>query len=538
MAIVGRDLSRVHSTLALVCRQLNLEGPKALEVISASLAEEAEDGEAAPCEPASPGAPAPIDAYLGGTDISPSGQEVHVRGYKPDLIGKGVVSVEEAEALVKLYFEYLDPVMFGLVGAHKNLQGLRDASPALLAAVCTVAAMHHLDYSGLYEQCYREYRHLVSTSVFENLDTEHIRGLVVGSYWLPGASRILLCEAVRRAGDVRLHRAVFKALAAPRQKAPADNLAEDPVVQEPRDRVRLWYTMFMCDQHQSTLNNRDGLLPLDAEILQRRAEYAGSMGKTTHDLRLVSQCSLLLIMNRIKRSFGSETLDPLPVSHTASILAFMNEIEGWITAFEAKISTFYPPLFLACPLTWPEPPPETEPFHKQAMPLHYSFARLYLGHFVFRGLCGAPLPTEFITVGRMAYDAAVTIYYLIRSFGVLDGLWKTPAYLHIMISFAGHLLMEVCLNYREQLKVQVEREYQLLESVVMSIYELRLNPQHPLKRIGAGLRRKLLEFAAAYGRKRLEGQPAQRMMPAVLSDMVLSDFNDSAFQGVVNGEAF
>ncbi|KHN95539.1 uncharacterized protein MAM_06596 [Metarhizium album ARSEF 1941] len=507
LAVLGRDLGKVHATLETVCQQLGIELPKPLE--SAALGsvgtgsgiqdEHLDDGEEGLlCEPSQHTSPsavtAPIDAYLSKPE-SEAGARAHGPATalssrphkKPDLISKGLVTVEDADVLVRHYFVEMDPILYGFAHTHSTAHGVRDASPALIAAICTVSSLYLVDYGHLFEACYREYRHVVATTLFERQDVEHIRALLIGSFWLPGASRILLCDAVRRAGDVRLHRHIFKSINGPWEtptSPPNGNVDQA----QARDRVRLWYGIFMSDQHQAILNNRECLLSLHLDVLDRRHEYLQSEACTNHDLRLVAQSSLLLIMARMKRTFGSEYPAPVLASRAAEFPRFCLELDGWIDEFRPKF----------------HPGPEMGKFPPLAFRLHYLFGKLYLGHHVFRGLRGGSIPAALLTAARMAYDAAVAIFRMILDAdGLLGNLWRVPGYIHIMISFAGHLLLELCIKHRDQLKISVEDDYRMLSAVVSALAEMRLTCAHPLRRVANGLQKRLFEFAAQYGQESL-----------------------------------
>ncbi|KAG8411886.1 hypothetical protein J3458_015181 [Metarhizium acridum] len=504
LAVLGRDLSKVHATLETVCQQLGLELPKPLE--SAALSsistgpgvqdgdlDDGEDGLYEPSQHNSPSAvPAPIDANLTKPESEPSAQGPAAasasRSYKkPDIVSKGLITIEDAEVLVNHYFVEMDPILYGFAKTHSTTHSVRDGSPALIAAICTVSSLHLVDYGHLFETCYREYRHVIATTLFERQDVEHIRALLIGSFWLPGASRILLCDAVRRAGDVRLHRHIFKAISGLSNTFPSPNHGNIDQDQS-RDCVRLWYGMFMSDQHQAILNNRESLLPLHLDVLERRREYMESEACTNHDQRLVAQSSLLLAMARIKRTFGSEYPTPVPESRAAKFLKFSAELDAWIDEFRPKFHAS----------------PEMGKFPPLAYQLHYLFGKLYLGHHVFRGLQGRMISDALLEAARMAYDAAVAIFRMILDAdGLLSNLWRVPSYIHIMISFAGHLLLELCIKHRDQLEINVEQDYRMLNAVVSALINIRLNSAHPLRRVANGLQKRLFEFAVQYGKESL-----------------------------------
>lgn len=347
----------MHATLETVCQQLGVELPKPLELAALSSVgtgpgmqdgdlDDGEDGLYEPSQHNSPSAvPAPIDAYLTKPESEPSAPGPATasasRSYKkPDIISKGLITIEDAEVLVNHYLIDMDPILYGFVNTHSTTHGVREGSPALIAAICTVSSLHLVDYGHLFETCYREYRHVIATALFERQDVEHIRALLVGSFWLPGASRILLCDAVRRAGDVRLHRHIFKAVNGLSNTSPSLHHGGADQNQS-RDCVRLWYGIFMSDQHQAILNNRESLLPLHIDVLGKRGEYMENEACTNHDLRLVAQSSLLLAMARIKSTLGSEYPTPVPESRAAEFVNFSAELDAWIDEFRPKFRELY-----------------------------------------------------------------------------------------------------------------------------------------------------------------------------------------------------
>lgn len=136
--------------------------------------------------------------------------------------------------------------------------------------------------------------------------------------------------------------------------------------------------------------------------------------------------------------------------------------------------------------------------------MHYQFGRLYLGHHIFRGLKADPIPPHFISVAASARDAALTIFALIlENEAFRNNIVGMPHYFHIMISFAGHFLLEVCMKYREQLNVIVEEDFQRVSSAVALFARTPAMPQHPISRVTAGLMRKLTEYTASLGMESL-----------------------------------
>lgn len=132
--------------------------------------------------------------------------------------------------------------------------------------------------------------------------------------------------------------------------------------------------------------------------------------------------------------------------------------------------------------------------------LHYQFGKLYLGHHVFRGRGSDPIPLYFLPAASSAYAAATNIFDMILSDGALrDNLVGVPHYFHIMISFAGHFILEVSLKHHEQLNVAADDGFGRVSAVLARLTRITALPQHPLSRISTALLRKLSECTISLG---------------------------------------
>ncbi|GIZ41883.1 hypothetical protein CKM354_000517200 [Cercospora kikuchii] len=500
VGLMGKDLANIHATLEKICQHLNLELPRPLATeqqsesgarATAKAGEENDDPEDT-CElspPASPStAHAPMDMYLTSTQEPSLGvnspRRLRRRGSeRVDMISKGLISLEDAETLVQKYLEHLDPFVYGITGGYKDATHVRRASPALLAAMCTVAAFHDPTNKHLFEICNREYRSIISSSLFEKRDLKFVEALCIGAFWLPDASRILLNDAIRRAKDLKLHRNFLRLTEPALLAATSPGSVVD--ITEIRDRVRLWYLLYICDQHLSILHNRDRILRQEKEAVENRELFiAGGEPVTAQDVRVMSQVCLLVIMGQVRDVFGSESIKPVSRTLTVQLAHFARELDAWY----ARWSSIF------------EPDKHIGSFPLSGLTLHWQFAKLYLGHHVFRGIENDPIPTHFLTAATTARDAAITIFTMIaedESFrNHLNGM---PIYFHVMISFAGQFLMGICLKYGQQLGIDVEGEFRRISAALAVFARTPALPSHPISRMTAGLTRKLNECAAALG---------------------------------------
>lgn len=88
---------------------------------------------------------------------------------------------------------------------------------------------------------------------------------------------------------------------------------------------------------------------------------------------------------------------------------------------------------------------------------------------------------------------------LLNNPALTDNLLGVPHYFHIMISFAAHFLLEVCVKHREQLNVVIEEELELVRAVLAVLTRIHVLPQHPIARVATALMRKLSECTTVLG---------------------------------------
>jgi hypothetical protein len=351
------DVRNMHETLQRVCQQLGADQP--LQLLSVNSSElPADDARAqtdeeeqlnsevddAPLTSTPSMIQAPMDTFLdnsaGPLRSSTILQNPQQRKFNhiPDLVTQRLISLKTAENLVDRYFSRLDESFYGIASHYPDINALRQISPVLFAAVCTVSALHDASDQDTYEICNREFRRIISTSLFDKSGIEHLRALCIGSFWLVDSSRVLISEGVRRATDSRLHRHFYALVKIRGYEA----IFENPGIQrtESRDKIRLWFTLFICDQHLSILHNRPGLLQHDTYILSKWGDYLSSDGADHQDTRIMSQVSLLIVMNRIRDTIGSDEAEQMPMSVVSNLNSLSRDIENWRKRYLELYSTY------------------------------------------------------------------------------------------------------------------------------------------------------------------------------------------------------
>ncbi|KAI7479915.1 cytochrome b2 [Hortaea werneckii] len=304
------------------------------------------------------------------------------------------------------------------------------------------------------------------------------------------------------------------------------NAISETTNHEAADRVRLWYLLFVSDQQLSILHNRDCIMHADKDIIEGRDLLLSASKPTNDDVRLISQVSLLVIMGQIKAVFSSDEMTPVPKMLAVQLNHFSRELDQWHDRFS--------PLFAA--------DPHIGGFPLAGLKLHHQFGRLYLGHHVLRGLQKTdPIPLHFQQAALTACEAAGTIFSMILENDALRAnIVGMPHYFHIMISFAGHFSLEVCMKFSEQLGVNVHDEFTRISSVLAFFAQTNVVAQHPLARVTTGLMRKLSDCSAALGVEGVfAGSPFSRLegQYAAARDFGLASTSEAQQPGLLHGTA-
>lgn len=258
-------------------------------------------------------------------------------GSKPgdDLISRGLLQLHDAERLFRLYTDRLDHYMYNVGAVYSSLDILRQKSPILTAAILTVGAQHdpQSNNNNIYLVCNREFRRLMTASLFDRrIDRDHLRALCVASYWLNDASWMLSGIASRRAASFNITSQFSRLI---------NENNEDAA-----DFVRIWYLIYICDQHLSTLYGRECTTREDAAV-QKWELMVKATTTTTGDLRLISQVALLTIIHNIRELFGSDAEGPIPTVFLTQIKGFARQLDQWVghwtTTFPGKLLIFWSP---------------------------------------------------------------------------------------------------------------------------------------------------------------------------------------------------
>ncbi|KAG9632311.1 hypothetical protein KCU64_g16306, partial [Aureobasidium melanogenum] len=377
-----------------------------------------------------------------------------------DVVSKGIVSLEEAERLTKLYLGRLDHYAYSIANKFTDLQSIRRRSVALTNAILTVAALHDPNSNQLFGPCCRELKRVLSESMFvRRIDREYLRAMCIGSYWLSDISYTLSGHAIRRAMGINLSSNYYRVL---------KDGSEDAA-----DCLRLWYMLYICDQHLSILYGRPTTIRIDDPSLQGWERYLEVRVAVEQDRRTASQVALMVIMGAIREFFERHSRDTqtLPQSLTEHIASFDRQIDRWV-------ETWYQHLKRRDDIgDWPS----------KGVLLHSNLARLHLHSHIFRGLATAPVPHYFRHSAAKAVDAARTIVEVLLSDpDMRAGLVGMPHYLHTMIAFACGFLLQMTTKYDGDL-VQRTHVHDLINRLVAQLRLMPTGKYHLVRFMAEGL---------------------------------------------------
>ncbi|KAK0953302.1 hypothetical protein LTR91_023927 [Friedmanniomyces endolithicus] len=392
-----------------------------------------------------------------------------------DIITRGVVTVEQAQAYLDIYQNRLDHFLYRIMGDRKTLSEVRKASPLLLAAVCSVGALHL--GAPDFEKCYQEFVTIAAAQSFSRRNTvEEVRGLCIGAFWLSGLEWQCIGAAVRIATDIQLHRSIFKALEGDRTHYL---------------RTRLYYLVYMyvlpwrlvpeCHRLLSEITRLMLILrklcpPVQCALRQATHDEAGRYNPSRYcvptdrapvqdDARLISQVNLWSAQADVYDTFGIDVEKPLTADMIDRIRRFsirLDEIRAYWTERLAhnRYVGNYP---------------------RKGVGLHYHFAKLYLYSLAFRGIGkpGFKAPEVALDIDELANSALLSATAILRAVvqdqeiqNFLNGL---PTYFDIMIAFAVVFVLKVSTKFAASVAIDTSEIRSLVADLVHVLKDVTSN---------------------------------------------------------------
>ncbi|KAB5542564.1 hypothetical protein GE09DRAFT_245547 [Coniochaeta sp. 2T2.1] len=344
-----------------------------------------------------------------------------------DFISRGAISRENANRLFRLYNDKLDHYIYRIGCPYSTLDEVRAKSSILTASICTVAALHDRDSDSLYGICSDEFRRLMGACMFDRLvNRDSLRAMCIAAYWLSDISWTISGYAIRRAGDISLSQSFTRILAGG-TKSDADCL-------------RLWYILYVCDQHLAILYGRQPIVRNDFSIKECE-RFLESPTATDQDTRLLSQVAIMRIFDDIRNVFGQVDTGPLPEEYLPKIDVFHSQLIGWHDTWLSKVKERYPHVGL---------------FPQKGIILHFKFSKLHLYSHVFQGLGDAPIKAAFLPYASAAVHCAKCIIELLLYDEEARRGLIGPSYLLSMTAFACMFLIKVAMKYGSALADRAE----------------------------------------------------------------------------------
>lgn len=375
-----------------------------------------------------------------------------------DFISRGALSVEDAERLFRLYMDHLDHFMYGIGGRHKSLDALRRSSRILSACIFTVAALHDPQSNSIYGVCSKEFRRLMAASIFNRrLDRDYLRAMCIASYWLSDISWMVSGYAIRRAAEFNL--------ASHYRRAITDGNHNSV------DLVRVWYILYVCDQHLSTLYGRQSVIREDIAV-EGWEGFIQRLAANDDDKRLVSQVALLNILSHIRDLFGPNLGEPVPQVYLMHIAKIEKHLDQWLGHWSTSLLEHHDRI---------------GSFPRKGVLLHFHFAKLHLYSHVFRGLRNTSIPPYFLDCATSATTAATAIVnLLITDPEIQPALSGMPSYMHSMTGFACMFLAKLTMIHGDHL---IERSVVIdLASRLIHLYRsTAVGKWHLIKLMADGL---------------------------------------------------
>lgn len=392
-----------------------------------------------------------------------------------DLISKGIISIESAIQYFEKYHRWLDHFVYRILGDHSTVtfEGIREASPLLVAAVCTVGALHSPSREGDFGACRSEFIGLSKNLSFAQTgEIADVRALCIGAFWLPDLSWSLVGVAVRLATELQLHRSFFRALHGDQQHYL---------------RSRLYYHVYACDHHASIPFGRPPMTR-ECEAIREARKFLDCEYATEDDSRLVSQVSRWSILSNIYDTFGVDVDRPLSDTEVLSLRKFSLALDSLRAEWIGK---FIPNVYVGN-------------YPRKGVGLQYHFAKLYLCSHVFRGVGSQVFQSRShevaMEVDEVANSAVLSALAILRSVladaeiqSFLNGL---PTHFHVMITFAAVFLIKVSSRPSSYVRLDIQEVKRLMEDTGRTLKRVTstMHPRHLLVSTAKGIEDLLHQF--------------------------------------------
>lgn len=348
-----------------------------------------------------------------------------------DFIAQGILSLPEAEDLFRHYFQSLRLYLWGgVLCPYDSLDATRRRSSLLTAVVLTIAALHTPGRDDALEKCYGVFvsgAYSACLSRVQNLDD--IRALLLAAFYLSNLSWKLSGAAVRNATEMNLHQSFHKVM-----RGHEDH----------RDRVRLWYVLYVCEHQLSIAYGRPPIIHEDIAI-KNIEQFLDSPETRPGDIRLGAQVTLFKILTEAFIAYGSDPEQPLTEPDFQRLRMFNFAIEQWRLAWQARSVDS----------------PTIGSYPSKGVVLYYHFARFQLNSLALRGLP----PPSAVTSETLSYDrreaaniaitaATSTLTLIFEEPDLRKSMSAVPIFTHTMIAFCATFLLKMAKTWGSAAQVR------------------------------------------------------------------------------------
>ncbi|KAF7592917.1 hypothetical protein BBP40_012238 [Aspergillus hancockii] len=416
--------------------------------------------------------------------------------FQDDFISQGVIPLKEAEYLFDRFVTVNSKLLWdGILLFHRTLDSVRRASTLLAAVVLTIGALHTPGKTESFHQSYDIFVSLVcSTSLSRNHSLDDVRALCIGGFYLANLSWKLSGQATRIAAEIGLHLSYKKLIQ-------GDNTQ--------RDRVCLWYAIYVCD-HQFSIGHGRPPAAVDDESIRNVERFMHIKEVNFGDARLAAQVALFSILTEAYIAFGNDPDRPLEGKDFDQLRVSNVAIDQWRLQWQPRSKD--------CTTLGTYP--------SKALVLYYHFARFQLNSLALRGISPSGvvsnpalgstnlLSLEHREAANAAIAAATSTLTLISEDDDLRRAFPgVPIFTYTMVAFCATFLLKMAatwgkgstqfgLGYEDTTTLGlavntrhivslVQRSADILAKVAMS-----LNERHLAKHIATGMLEMLQQFHA------------------------------------------
>ena len=172
---------------------------------------------------------------------------------RPEDFRDGFLDIHQARELFSFFDAHISPQLFGFEISRFAVDSIWESSPILICAICTIASMHHpnKELSRKLKELHGYLHVLCGKLLYQGKPKNEIDGfntivaLILCSFWLSD-SQMFTGLALQLAKEIGLD-------------SPVSNRDSKGPLNE-KDRIKLWYLLYVLDGQQSLTFNRQPLV--------------------------------------------------------------------------------------------------------------------------------------------------------------------------------------------------------------------------------------------------------------------------------------